>query len=354
MWGTVLIMAVVAGVDPARIGAVAFILSRPKPMGLLGAYLFGGFGVSLIAGGLIVFVLGESGIGKSSSVPPEIEIAVGGLALVVSVLVATGIAARIRDRVQARRPRPDGASQQGSGDEHTGIEKVPGFEKLPDHVQDVLRSESPWVAWIAGVAVGMPSAYYLAAIAAILKAGTSTGAEIAALLVFSHQIHMTNLLTRAGWEARAVDPELHGSAAPDREQTARIAAMMGGIANEVVDYLLFIDEAPLPDAIRGSSGFAERFSADGRSDGRGRSLHQLDLRRRLMKYPCSYLIYSPAFDALPPAIKNPIYRRMWQILSGQEHDPRYRAALSRADRQAIVEILRATKVDLPPFFLGKT
>ena len=73
-----------------------------------------------------------------------------------------------------------------------------------------------------------------------------------------------------------------------------------------------------------------------------------------MKYPCSYLIYSPAFDALPPAIKNPIYRRMWQILSGQEHDPRYRAALSRADRQAIVEILRATKVDLPPFFLGKT
>jgi hypothetical protein len=178
--------------------------------------------------------------------------------------------------------------------------------------------------------------------------------DIAALLVFSHQIHMTNLLTRAGWEARAVDPELHGSAAPDREQTARIAAMMGGIANEVVDYLLFIDEAPLPDAIRGSSGFAERFSADGRSDGRGRSLHQLDLRRRLMKYPCSYLIYSPAFDALPPAIKNPIYRRMWQILSGQEHDPRYRAALSRADRQAIVEILRATKVDLPPFFLGKT
>ena len=111
MWGTVLIMAVVAGVDPARIGAVAFILSRPKPMGLLGAYLFGGFGVSLIAGGLIVFVLGESGIGKSSSVPPEIEIAVGGLALVVSVLVATGIAARIRDRVQARRPRPDGASR---------------------------------------------------------------------------------------------------------------------------------------------------------------------------------------------------------------------------------------------------
>ena len=73
-----------------------------------------------------------------------------------------------------------------------------------------------------------------------------------------------------------------------------------------------------------------------------------------MKYPCSYLIYSPAFDALPPAAKAPIYRRMWDVLSGQEQDPQYRAALSRADRQAIVEILRDTKKDLPPYFQNVT
>ena len=74
------------------------------------------------------------------------------------------------------------------------------------------------------------------------------------------------------------------------------------------------------------------------------------LNRRLIKYPCSYLIYSPAFDALPPAAKDPIYRRMWDVLSGQEQDPRYRSVLSRTDRQAIVEILRDTKKDLPPYF----
>ena len=33
-----------------------------------------------------------------------------------------------------------------------------------------------------------------------------------------------------------------------------------------------------------------------------------------------------------------------------ERDPRYQAALSRADRQAIVEILRDTKKDLPAYF----
>jgi hypothetical protein len=129
---------------------------------------------------------------------------------------------------------------------------------------------------------------------------------------------------------------------------------MNGVASEVVDYLLFIDEAKLTDRVRGSSGFAERFSARSPRDSKGRSLYELDLNRRLMKYPCSYLIYAPAFDALPPLAKDPIYRRMWDVLSGQEQDPRYRAALSLADRRAIVEILRDTKKDLPAYFQNVT
>jgi hypothetical protein len=88
----------------------------------------------------------------------------------------------------------------------------------------------------------------------------------------------------------------------------------------------------------------------GPRDAKGRSLHELDLTRRLMTYPCSYLIYSAAFDALPPAAKDPIYHRMWQILSGEESGERYRSALPLADRQAIVEILRETKRDLPAYF----
>ena len=71
-----------------------------------------------------------------------------------------------------------------------------------------------------------------------------------------------------------------------------------------------------------------------------------------MKYPCSYLIYSPTFDALPPAAKDPIYRRLWEVLSGEEQGERYRSALSLADRQAILEILRDTKKDLPQSFQG--
>jgi len=178
----------------------------------------------------------------------------------------------------------------------------------------------------------------------------SMASDIAALLVLSHQIHMTNLLTRAAWEARAADPSLHAPFVAAPEEERRLAQMMSGIAGEVVDYLLFIDEAPLKSGIRASPAFVQRFAAAGPRDAKGRSLHDLDLGRRLMKYPCSYLIYSAAFDALPPAAKDPIYRRMWEVLGGSATAERYRSALPRSDRQAIVEILRATKSGLPDYF----
>jgi hypothetical protein len=61
------------------------------------------------------------------------------------------------------------------------------------------------------------------------------------------------------------------------------------------------------------------------------------------------MIYSNAFEALPPEAKTAIYERMWQILSGHEKDRKY-ARLALADRQAIVGILRDTKRDLPDYF----
>jgi hypothetical protein len=182
--------------------------------------------------------------------------------------------------------------------------------------------------------------------------------DIVALLTFSHQTHMANLLTRAAWEARAADPAEHpqapappGRSSDRRQPTALplVESMMRGIADEVVDYMLFVDEAPLPDAVSGRSGFSERQAASGPRDRQGRSLYELDLNKRLMKYPCSYLIYSPAFDALPPLAKAPIYRRMWDVLSGAAREPRY-ASLSLADRRAVVEILKDTKPDLPAYF----
>jgi hypothetical protein len=57
---------------------------------------------------------------------------------------------------------------------------------------------------------------------------------------------------------------------------------------------------------------------------------------------------------LPSSAKDPIYKRLWEVLSGQEQDERYRSVLSLTDRQAIVEILRDTKTDLPSYFQNVT
>ena len=113
--------------------------------------------------------------------------------------------------------------------------------------------------------------------------------------------------------------------------------------------MLFIDEAALPSPVRGSSGFSTDFPAKGPRDSKGRSLRDLDLTRRLLRYPCSYMIYTEAFDALQPPVKAVVYDRMWRILSGVEKDPDY-AKLTPADRRAIIEILRETKKDLPTYF----
>jgi hypothetical protein len=168
----------------------------------------------------------------------------------------------------------------------------------------------------------------------------SAASDITALLVFDHQMRMMNLLTRIGWEVRLAIAR-HGDAA------ARARAM----ATEVVDYLLFIDEAPLAAPVRGTSGFASRFSAEGPRDRRGRSLRELALDGRLLRHSCSYMIYSEAFDALPVEARDAIYRRLWQVLSGAEPDARY-ARLTPADRRAILEILRDTKNGLPAYFSG--
>jgi hypothetical protein len=145
-------------------------------------------------------------------------------------------------------------------------------------------------------------------------------------MVFEHQVRMMNLITRAGWETRIALAENH--ALTQRARTA---------LNELVDYMLFVDEAPLRGEIAGTSGFAQVFSARGPRDRNGRSLRDLSLKGRLLRYPCSYMIYSEAFDALPGEAKDAVYRRMREVLNRRDE----------ADRRAILEILRDTKPDFP-------
>jgi len=172
-----------------------------------------------------------------------------------------------------------------------------------------------------------------------LKGYLTPYSDVVPQLVIAHQANMTNLITRTGWEARLADSR------PSADASARVTEA----ARDLVDYLLFVDEAPLVGPVKGGAGYETVFAAAGPRDVKGRSLRDLDLRRRLLRYPCSYMIYTPAFDGLPARAKDAVYARLWEVLSGREKAPRYRN-LTLADRQAIVEILRDTKPGLPTFF----
>jgi hypothetical protein len=158
--------------------------------------------------------------------------------------------------------------------------------------------------------------------------------DIVALMVMEHQSHMHNFLTRLNYEA-TIALQQYGH-----------TRYLKNIIESFVRYLLFVEEAPFASPIRGNTAFAEDFTKLGPRDEKGRTLREFDLQTRLFKYPCSYLIYSDAFDQLPAKLKERIYTRLLEVLSGEDTSEAY-AKLSTESRTAIREILGATKKDLP-------
>ena len=162
-----------------------------------------------------------------------------------------------------------------------------------------------------------------------------------------NRITMANYQTRLAHRDADVINEMDN--VPKGRLTESTSRRVDSAAEQLVKYLLFTDETRLTDPVKGTSGFAEEFARRGPFDRRGRSLRQFDLSTRLFKYPCSYLIYSSAFDGLPESVKERTYRRLWDVLNGKESGKDF-VHLSPADRQAIKEILIDTKTDLPAYW----
>jgi len=136
-----------------------------------------------------------------------------------------------------------------------------------------------------------------------LKARFDTGAyltphsDIAALMTLEHQTRLTNLITRLGFEARM---GIHD---------------WKPIADDLAEYMAMKGEARWTETIEGVSGFTERFAQAGPRDRRGRSLRELDLQTRLLKYSFSYMIYTEQLDGLPPAALERVYAKLWELLA---------------------------------------
>jgi len=177
--------------------------------------------------------------------------------------------------------------------------------------------------------------------------------DIVALMVLEHQGEAQNRLTRANFQTRLA---LHEQTELNKAFKEPVGTRNEGITKRihwacepVVKYLLFSEEAKLSDAVAGTSGFAAEFAARGPFDAKKRSLREFDLKTRLFKYPLSYVIYSKLFDALPDEAKARVYLRLWEVLTGADTSDDF-AHLTKADRQAVLEILHETKPGLPDYW----
>jgi hypothetical protein len=157
--------------------------------------------------------------------------------------------------------------------------------------------------------------------------------DIVALMTLEHQTRMVNLMIRAGWD----------------ERTKAASSAIDADIEMLVRYMLFADEATLYDPIEGVSTFAKTFPERGPRDHQGRSLRDFDMHKRMFRYPLSFMLYSPAFDAMPEAVREKVYRRLYDVLTGHDTGKKF-ARLSADDRRAIVEIVRDTKAGLPAYW----
>jgi hypothetical protein len=177
--------------------------------------------------------------------------------------------------------------------------------------------------------------------------------DIVALMVLEHQTGMLNRLARASLETRMAlhyESEMNKALGrPADEQSDSARSRIRSVGDDIVEYMLLRDEIKLTDRIEGTSTFAADFAARGPRDSKGRSLRELDLQTRLFRHPCSYLIYSRAFNSLPDAVKQYVYQRLWDILNGRSNG-KDEPKLASEDRQAILEVLRETKPDLPDYW----
>lgn len=181
----------------------------------------------------------------------------------------------------------------------------------------------------------------------------SAHSDIVALMVLEHQTQMHNLITRLNYETKlalnhqkVMDEALQRKSDELSDSTRR---RIERATEDLIRYMLFVGETRWQSPISGTTNFAKDFVAAAQRDKQGRSLRDLDLQKKLFRYPCSYLIYSEAFDALPKPALDHLYKQLWLALTGQTKDKEL-LAISPEDRAAVLEILRQTKTNLPAYF----
>jgi hypothetical protein len=155
--------------------------------------------------------------------------------------------------------------------------------------------------------------------------------DVLAHLLHEHQVGFVNRAIKATYDTRAA------LAAGDAQ------AMIAKHAAILTRYLLFADEAKFPvGGIGGDALLKKYFAGRARRTKAGLSLRDFDLRTRIFKHRCSYMIHSAAFTGFPAPLKQQIFEEIRAALNPTKAHPAS-AHLPAAEKRTIAAILSATK-----------
>ena len=164
-----LLLALDAALYPTLLAAVVILLNQPRRVALLSAYLAGGLLVSIGAGLFVVFALKGAFHGSNSGLSSTIDLAVGGLALLLAVALATRADARFAERRKGK----------------SSVAADPNAQKGEPVMQRILARESTPLVFLAALVMNLPSAAYLVALKDITAAHHSTGATVVLVVAFN-------------------------------------------------------------------------------------------------------------------------------------------------------------------------
>ena len=176
--------------------------------------------------------------------------------------------------------------------------------------------------------------------------------DVVALMVLEHQAGVHNVLVEANLTTQATlyrhaemkkafGEPVNSSLSETNER------ILDRMAEKVLHEMLYVDEIEVPGGIEGSATFQRAFKANARKSADGRSLKDFRLYGRLMKYRCSHLIYSEAFEDLPEAMRSRILDKLHSILTEPASWPDY-AHLAESERGHLLTIIGETVPNLPP------
>ncbi len=181
MWGTVLVFALLAAMDPVRIGIFVLLISRSRPMLNLLLFWLGNMAMGIGAALIALFLLGTHMVpvtqavtsAFTSPVVPSIQIVLGALLLPTAAVVAVRSSRRV---AQVAMP---------CGDPSVLFQpKAPAaFSRLSWAA--LRQGRSVRLAFVAGLCSATPPLEYWAAVLAILASGAAAGAQVAATVMFA-------------------------------------------------------------------------------------------------------------------------------------------------------------------------